>query len=716
MNALFHTGAKADGLHDDGFTAGIVDGENAAGDVACVIYCVDLEDPQGSYISANCSALLGLHPDEVNLTAANWWQDLLHPDDVARLNLTQNPQNWTNGAIVRKFRLRRTDGAWVQVLDHAMITTMGAAQGNPKIVGSMRALPDAANSEMRARKELCERNEFILDHVAEGILVHDLSGQVVRHNAAASGILGVNPAQFENWHPLADGVRLLDETGTPIDIADHPVNVVLRTGFAFDAAIIGVCRGSITSDTIWVRMQAIPAYNPETDEFDSVVISFSDISDVYTVEKAMAERESIYRQMFLHNPAIKLLIDPETGVIHDANAAALRFYGYSHEQLCHMTIRDINVQTGDQVGMAMERTVTDGSAHFSFHHRLASGEVRDVEVNTGTIRIHGKEFLHSIIFDVTERNDYAHRLEQANLDLVAERQRLDEIIRGTNAGTWEWNIQTGDMRFNERWAEIIGYTLKELGPLSIQVWRDLCHPDDLAASDRLLDEHFAGRSNYYQCECRIRHKNGKWVWVLDRGKVFDRAADGTPLRMSGTHSDITPSKTIEAQIRQMALTDPLTGLANRHLFNDRLDQAIRLSERIKQNVALLLLDLDWFKQVNDTYGHPAGDKLLIEIATFLRSRFRDADVVARLGGDEFAILLPAMANPEEAQIPAARIIQEIGRPRMIDGHEIIVGASIGISYCKGCECDAENLYRKADRALYLAKKGGRNTYRTIAAC
>ncbi|WP_085585025.1 diguanylate cyclase domain-containing protein [Thalassospira mesophila] len=714
MNAHNHSGRRPDQSHDDGFAAGIIADDNATAATACVIYCIDLEDPATSYISANCAGLLGVPAREIRLKSANWWWVFVHPDDCAGLRSTCDPADWPSQAIIRQFRLRRHDGTWVHVLDHAMVTDTGP-EGHRSVMGSMRAL-GSGSCDYETVQTPQNRTEFILDHVAEGVLVHDLAGKVIRHNAAAATIFDIDPARFEGWHPLGENYALVDEAGGSISIADHPVNTVARTGQPFEATILGICRKIGAGVTCWVRMQAIPAYHPVTGEFDSIVTSFCDISDVYTVEKAMAERETIYRQMFMHNPAIKLLIDPLSGRIHDANQAALTFYGYTHAQICQLKISEINVQSDDTVDAAINQTLQQGSARFSFHHRLANGEIRDVEVNSGSIKIHGREFLHSIIFDVTQRNQYAHQLEDANKELVEERQRLDEIIRGTNAGTWEWNIQTGDIRFNERWAEIIGYTLAELGTPSIQGWRNLCHPDDLENSDKLLTEHFEGRSTYFQCECRVRHKNGDWIWVLDRGKVFDWDADGRPLRMAGTHSDITPSKAIEEQIRQMALTDPLTGLANRHLFNDRLAQAIRLSERINQNVALLLLDLDWFKQVNDTYGHPVGDKLLIEIANFLRSRFRDADVVARLGGDEFAILLPAMGNPEEAQIPAARIIQEIGRPRMIDGNEITVGASIGISYCKGCECDADNLYRKADRALYLAKKGGRNTYRTIAAC
>jgi len=181
----------------------------------------------------------------------------------------------------------------------------------------------------------------------------------------------------------------------------------------------------------------------------------------------------------------------------------------------------------------------------------------DIEVNPSQ-RI--KE-LHSIgtafntmLERVQERDkklQNAHdQLEQhAKETLALQKQRLDFILEGTNVGTWEWNVQTGDVTFNERWAEIVGYSLEELAPINIDTWIKLAHPDDLKMSGELLEQHFNGELDYYEYEARMRHKNGNWIWVLDRGKVATWTKDGKPLLMSGTHQDITERKEVEEQIR-----------------------------------------------------------------------------------------------------------------------------------------------------------------------
>ena len=140
--------------------------------------------------------------------------------------------------------------------------------------------------------------------------------------------------------------------------------------------------------------------------------------------------------------------------------------------------------------------------------------------------------------------------KQAASELASERQRLDNILRATNVGTWEWNLQTGETRFNERWAEIIGYALAELVPLSIETWVRIAHPDDLERSNRLLQRHFSGELDYYEAEVRMRHRDGHWVWVLDRGRVSSRTADGRPEWMHGTHQDITPRKEAERRLAE----------------------------------------------------------------------------------------------------------------------------------------------------------------------
>jgi PAS domain S-box-containing protein len=128
--------------------------------------------------------------------------------------------------------------------------------------------------------------------------------------------------------------------------------------------------------------------------------------------------------------------------------------------------------------------------------------------------------------------------------------RLNLVLEATRVGLWDWNVQTGETFFTERWAEIVGYTLEELAPVNIETWTQLVHPDDLAQSEELLRRHFSGEISYYECECRMRHKNGHWVWVLDRGMVVACTEDGAPLRMTGTHADITERKQGEERERQ----------------------------------------------------------------------------------------------------------------------------------------------------------------------
>ena len=146
-------------------------------------------------------------------------------------------------------------------------------------------------------------------------------------------------------------------------------------------------------------------------------------------------------------------------------------------------------------------------------------------------------------------NDIANK-EYIKKALESEKQRLSVILKGTNAGTWEWNIQTGETIFNERWAEILGYSLEEISPVNIDTWIKFVHPEDLKISNDLLNLHFIGELDYYECEARMKHKSGNWVWVMDRGRVHSWDIEGKPLLMSGTHQDITSRKNAEVALQK----------------------------------------------------------------------------------------------------------------------------------------------------------------------
>ena len=523
----------------------------------------------------------------------------------------------------------------------------------------------------------------------------------------------------------------------------------------------------------------------------------------------------------------------------------------------------------------------------------------------------------------------------------AESQRVSEIIWSTNTGTWEWNVQSGEVVLNERWAEIMGCTLADIAPVNIHTWMQRAHPDDLKLSGEMVERCFHKDIENYTCEIRMRHKNGSWVWALNRGRVVEWSADGKPLRMSGTLADITQRKrseqrqqhhnhvlamlaekqalpavlqamaldvetispgarcsiwlkdedgypqpasedggacwsqpivstdgrvlgtfalyfgqprsptpqdlqlledegrlaalviektgseaslqlaasvftharegimiadtqgnimevndtfthitgysrsdvigqnprilrsgrqdpefytlmwktlaerghwsgeiwnrrksgeiyaealTISAvrdtagqvsnyvalftditsvkehqrQLEHFAHFDALTGLPNRVLLADRLQQAILQSQRRTLSVAVLYLDLDGFKAVNDEHGHGVGDELLITLAQRMRAALRDGDTLARIGGDEFVAVLANLEQPQDCEVVISRLLQAAAEPVVLGGTVLRVSASIGVTRYPQDAADADQLMRHADQAMYIAKLGGKN--------
>jgi diguanylate cyclase (GGDEF)-like protein/PAS domain S-box-containing protein len=479
----------------------------------------------------------------------------------------------------------------------------------------------------------------------------------------------------------------------------------------------------------------------------------------WLVVPARAEQATLsYEQFFLRHSATMMLIEPETGNILDANNAAEEFYGFGRDTLRGMSIQDINQLTPEQVEAERRLARSERRNFFIFRHKLANGSVRSVEVHSTPVDYDGRKVLLSVVHDISadrERQEelwhYKNRLEEmvdsksaelssahdarnqwmlglvgtlglslvvvsfllferhtAHKRLRSSEQRLRDIIFGTNVGTWERNVQTGEAIYNDRWAEIVGYSLAELEPVSTETWRKLTHPEDVEKSERKLAEVIAGKREAYDNEVRMHHKEGRWVWVLDRGRVVEWTKDGKPLRMSGTHTDITRLKKTEEAVRRLAMTDHLTGLSNRAHFSQSLADSIAIANRENRKFALMMLDLDTFKPVNDRHGHPVGDALLQAVASTIKRCTREGDVVTRLGGDEFAVIISDYAQEKDVLACAERIFREVSRPMDIKGNKINIGISIGVSFYPDDADDAKSLITHADQAMYEAKKSGVN--------
>ncbi|WP_201400454.1 sensor domain-containing diguanylate cyclase [Kaistia sp. 32K] len=295
-------------------------------------------------------------------------------------------------------------------------------------------------------------------------------------------------------------------------------------------------------------------------------------------------------------------------------------------------------------------------------------------------------------------------LRKAARDLKRSQERLRYALAGSSEGVWDWNINTDETYFSDGWYAILGYQRHELKEV-VDTWGALRHPDDTAETARRLNDHLEGRSPRYSVEQRLRHRDGHWVWVLDRGGVVERDAEGNPTRAVGTLLDISRRRARQEELDRRAHHDALTGLANRASLTESFQ---RWNEE-KRSFCFLLIDLDDFKPINDLYGHQFGDHALLAIADRLRACLGKRDIAARIGGDEFALLIESRLG--EAEQTAQRLIARISEPIGFADAVVSTGASIGIAQVAGGNPDFEGAYRRADIALYDAKASGGSSYR-----
>lgn len=350
------------------------------------------------------------------------------------------------------------------------------------------------------------------------------------------------------------------------------------------------------------------------------------------------------------------------------------------------------------VATAIER-VAAGEQSYTLEHRLL-GEDRELYMLArGTL-----------VQDADGRPYQVKGTVQDVTALKLTQQRLADVIWATNVGIWDWTVATGALTVNERWAQMMGYASNELAPLTLSAWEMLVCPEDLTALRAKLQQLLEEPDTALAHEFRVRHRDGYWVWVLVRGRVVERSLEGAVVRVSGSTTDISRRKVSELKVTRLATLDTLTGLYNRSVFNQRLEEMIALSRRTGQVFALVMLDLDGFKPVNDQYGHLVGDKLLKAVAADLAAECRQEDIAARLGGDEFAVVLASASSAAGCEAFTQRLLERLSSARVIDSCSIRISASAGFCLYAGADTDAEQMMHAADSALYRAKKAGKNCY------
>ncbi len=294
-------------------------------------------------------------------------------------------------------------------------------------------------------------------------------------------------------------------------------------------------------------------------------------------------------------------------------------------------------------------------------------------------------------------------------EVLANQERLSLVLESSNLGFWDWDVKADKIERNQWCAELLGCDLALLNQ-DAACWKNAINSEDYHLVTTTMERHLQGETESYNVEYRLTDSTGKEHWILDSGRVVSRDDNGLPLRVCGIHSDITEKKQAEQIIWQQANYDPLTRLPNRRMLLDYLASEVLRTDRSHRHFALMFLDLDFFKEINDTLGHDMGDLLLQQTAQRLRECVRDSDVVARLGGDEFTLVLAGFESPTSVERVAQAILDRLAQPYYLGEETTYISASIGITLYPDDGTDINCLLKQADQAMYAAKEQGRNCF------
>ncbi len=424
----------------------------------------------------------------------------------------------------------------------------------------------------------------------------------------------------------------------------------------------------------------------------SLVATAVDVTVTRGLAAEVARAEAFGRQLFERNRSIMLFIEPRTGRIRDANPAAVAFYGYDRATLCSMRIHDINAQGPAAVDAAMARAETDQRSLFEFRHRLASGEVRDVEVRTGPLERDGATLLYSIIHDVTASRAVA---SDARLAWTVVEQARDAIVVTELDGV----VRTANRAF----ARLTGL---EHGALAGQPVAACLRPLARAALRQAWTSVAGGAT--WQGELQVPEPAGLTVTTYHLSLSAVRDESGAVTHVLGVFSDVDEQARARERLELLAHHDPLTGLCNRANFDEEVEKSVARHARSGSPFAVVFVDLDHFKQVNDEHGHAAGDAALVETARRLTAGTRRSDTVARVGGDEFVLLLDDIGDSARLPVLLERIRASLEKPLGLEDAACHLSASMGVAVFPADGSDPSSLVRNADAAMYAAKRSGRN--------
>ncbi len=534
--------------------------------------------------------------------------------------------------------------------------------------------------------------EHLFDSTPEAVVLLTNDDEVLRVNRAFTEIFGY--AEDE-----AVG-RTINELIVPEDQQEMGLELT-RTVARGKRVAVQAARRTKSGELVEVSILGTPIVAREGQI--AVYGIYRDITGEKRAVRTVRELEKAVETM-----QIGVTIADLEGTILYANPAEHRMHGFEHGELLG---QDVSVFTA----AAKRKRLSPGrlrqmtSWHRETMNRRKDGRIFPISLTSDVVRDEQGEAVAIVTtsMDITERHEAENKLRESE-------ERYALAARGANDGLWDWNLATNALYLSARWREMLGFDGEAVGD-GPDAWFSRVHSEDLPGLQVAIAAHLQGLSPHLEYEHRLRRKDGGHCWLLCRGMAV-RDEEGRVTRMAGSMTDITERKLAEERLQHDAFYDGLTGLPNRALFTKLLQRTMGRAQRSEERrYAVLFLDLDRFKVINDSLGHSLGDKLLVALARRLEACLRPGDTVARLGGDEFTILLDDIADASDATRVADRVEQELETPFMLDEHEAFTSASIGIAFGTVEYSKPDEIIRDADLAMYRAKNLGRGRYEVFDA-
>jgi diguanylate cyclase (GGDEF)-like protein/PAS domain S-box-containing protein len=522
---------------------------------------------------------------------------------------------------------------------------------------------------------------IVISRVADGRFFEANQAALALFGFSREQVIGKTTIEMNVW-PTADGrERLLHRLRTEGRVVNYDIQ--LRTA---DGSLLDVL------------------YSAQVAQFSDeacIIATIVDVTARKRAEELQREYEQRFAKVFHSSPDAIVISRLSDGVYLEINDAWVRLSGYSREEALGRSSFELDIWVNPADREHLVQTLASGTTvrQFDFQFRRKGGDVAQALMSAEIIELRGEKCLLSLLSDITERRLAVEKLRESE-------RRFADVVDAAGEYVWETDINGRYLYVSERIEKVLGYTAAEvLGKTAY----DFMTQEEIDRLERWFDTRPDPGTPIRNLEHMSITKDGQHIWQQVSGvPIFNPA--GQRIGYRGTGFEITERKLAEQRIEELATRDALTQLPNRRLLADRLSQGILAAQRSGGLIAVLFVDLDRFKTINDSLGHAAGDDLLRSVAARLQDLMRKGDTLARLGGDEFVVVLEALRVAEDAGAVAQKIIATLSEPYLIDGNTLTTSASIGISVFPGDAPDGSTLIRNADMAMYFAKEHGRRNY------